>query len=145
MDFYKFWEILNERSFPEPPDTPPEYPHWTDHYGDEDLEWGDWEEDSSAVKVANGHFVDGRNKPLPFLDPYVAQVQGWDQNKMYLDYMSMIGTLRGRENPKTGEGFDDENVRVEIKNLALVDPTNKIELPDRLYPWFKAHFFRGYD
>ena len=145
MEFYKFWEILNERNFPERPDTPPETPDWSD----EDLEWGEWEEDGTTVRMNNGHFVDGQNRPVPFLDQYAAQVQGWDQTYgISLQFNKMVGTLPGEDNETTGEFKDDEEVRVELENLALADvknPQNKIELPDNLIPKVKAQFFRGYE
>jgi len=145
MDFYKFWEILNERNFPERPDTPPEYPEWSD----EDLEWSSREEDGVTLKLVNGHFVDARNKPVPFLDQYAPQVQGWDQTRgISLEFNKMYGTLPGFENPKTGESSDDEVVRVDLEKPSLSDysnPENKIELPDNLIAKIKAHFFMGYE
>lgn len=154
MDFYRFWEILSEnksewvhntRSFAERPDSPPEHPTWED----KDLHWGEWEEDGATVRLVDGHFVDARNKPVPFLDQYASQVQGWDQTRgISLEYNIMYGTLPGREDPRTGESSDDENVRVELDKLALSDykdPGNKIELPDSMIASVKAHFFKGYD
>jgi hypothetical protein len=155
MDFYKFWQILenkNEwihgvRKFPEPPDTPPDYPE--NNWDDDDLVWGDWEEDGTTVKLMNGRFVDFKNNPLPFLDEYVGQVQNWDQSRgISLDWSRKYGTLPGFENPKTGQYRDDEEVKVELEKLSLSDyknPNNKIELPDNLIAKVKNHFFKGYD
>jgi hypothetical protein len=152
MDFYRFWKILNEnknewKRFPEPPDSPPEY-HGSD-WEDKDLRWSDWEEDGVTVRLVSGHFVDSRNRPLPFLDEYADQVQNWDQTHgISLDWSRMLGTLPGLENPRTGAYRDDEDVRIELDKLALSDyknHTNRIELPDSFIPNIKAHFFRGYE
>jgi hypothetical protein len=154
MDFYRFWEILSENknewnSSPEPSDNPPEYTNWSDRYTDDDLKWTDWEEDGVTVKLVGGHFFDARNKPMPFLDQYANQVQNWDQTRgISLDYERMYGTIRGAENPRTGEGWDDETVRVELKNPVLSDyanPQNKIELPDSILGNIKSHFFKRYE
>jgi len=156
MDFYRFWQILdgnknewihNTRRFPEPPDSPPEYPDL--EWDDQDLHWSDWEEDGVTVRLVNGHFVDSKNKPVPFLDEYATQVQNWDQTHgISLDWNRMIGTLPGFENPRTGEYRDDEDVRIELEKLALSDyknPRNRIDLPRALISKIKAHFFRGYE
>jgi hypothetical protein len=145
MDFYKFCQILNERSFPERPDTPPDHPEWED----KDLQWSDWDEDGVAVKLVDGRFVDSKNSPVPFLDQYATQAQNWDQTHgISLQFHKMIGTLPGFEDPRTGEHPDDEQVAVRLEKLALADfknQQNKIELPDNLIYKVKAHFFPGYD
>lgn len=146
MDFYRFWEIIEENygRFPEPPDSPPEYPSWEE----EDLKWSEWEEDGVTLRLVDGHFVDARRKPLPFLDKYVPLVSNWDQTHgISLDYERMYGTLPGGDNPRTGESWDDEDVRVELKGASLSDygnPRNRIELPDNLLGAIKSHFFKDY-
>jgi hypothetical protein len=154
MDFYKFWQILdgnkNEwahgvRRFPERPDTPPDLPTWED----KDLRWSDWEEDGTNLRLVDGHFFDFRNRPLPFLDEYAPQAQNWNQTHgIYLNYQKMYGTLPGSDDPRGGESWDDQDVRVELEKPALSDPSNpenRIDLPERLTTKIKSHFFPGYE
>jgi len=147
MDFYRFWQIIEENygRFPERSDSPPEYPTWED----EDLMWGEWEEDGMTVRLVGGRFVDAKGKPLPFLDKYAPLVSTWDQTRgISLEYERMYGTLPGSENPRNGEGWDDEDVRVELKNAYLADYSNaqnKIELPGNVLSAIKTHYFKGYE
>lgn len=155
-------------------DSPPGWGSGRD-WSETDLEWTDWEDNSESVWLVNGQFVDKKKTPLAWLQPWLEEVKKWgseDHNEMPwikekpeggkvsfwpkggmedhsksigIEFQVRYGYLRGGEDPKTGEGWDNKTVAVEIKSPVLVYGDEKKSDLSKVQVNIERHFYPSYE